>query len=327
MNKPETSDMLPAESTGTGGMHLNKTVPASACGKAILVGEHAVVHGSRAVAMPLMQTRLHLEVRPVWNAPGKPLIRCKLGKVDVSDRIGPVVEDAFALIGETPMALQITGHSDIPIGAGLGSSASLCVATLRALCRIFDRKPGPDSIAAWANRMEERFHGQPSGLDAAVVARQACIAFRKGAPVEILDPAGKTPGFWNFAVIDSGMRASTKTMVNQSSPWFQAPEGNKRIARFDDLAGEVVDGLMNHNRSAVAAAMNEAGHLLGEAGVVTPRLQEIMDESRRHALAAKPTGAGGGGVILVLLDGDRAGAQLAALRRAFPDNTISATSM
>ena len=71
------------------GFDNNKTpsnAQASACGKAIIVGEHAVVYGAHAVAMPLKQMRMDLELKPQLDLPGKAQFHLKLGGKDVSDR-------------------------------------------------------------------------------------------------------------------------------------------------------------------------------------------------------------------------------------------------
>jgi mevalonate kinase len=114
-------------------------------------------------------------------------------------------------------------------------------------------------------------------------------------------------------------------MIQVAQPYFQGEEGQRRIKAFDNLAGDVIAGLGRGQPDAVAEAMNEAAIRLAGVGVVSPRLRDVMVAADEvGALAGKPTGAGGGGCVLALLDGERAEAQIAALKdklgatRVFP---------
>ena len=302
---------------------------ASACGKAIIIGEHAVVYGSRAIAIPLEDLRMAVELKPTPTFDGSTGIQLKLGGKAVSSHLRGVVSDAFKLLRVEPFALSVDGHSHLPIGAGLGSSATLCVAILRALAGSLGRSIEPNELARFANILEARFHGNPSGLDTAVVAHEAPIVFARGAPARPLKIAPpRSADHWSFALIDSGVRASTLAMVHLASPYFAGAVGERRVARFDTLAQALMDGLGSGDLVTVAAAMDESSEYLAAAGVVTDDLRSIMSAARdRGVLAAKPTGAGGGGVILALLDPGQPAAQLEALREYFGPNRVLKTNL
>ncbi|MCX6130086.1 MAG: hypothetical protein NTX25_13605, partial [Proteobacteria bacterium] len=200
---------------------LPREAQASACGKAIIVGEHAVVYGTHAVALPLKSLRLQLSISPVTRIE-KPQIQLSLAGHEASSRVISVVSDAMELLGATPFSLNGRSQNSLPIGAGLGSSATLCVAVLRALTASLGYELPPAQLALYANELEKRFHGTPSGLDAAVVAYEACILFCKGKSIRPLQrDALATAKSWEFVLIDSQVRASTLTMIRLAEPFFK----------------------------------------------------------------------------------------------------------
>jgi mevalonate kinase len=302
----------------------------AACGKAIIVGEHAVVYGARAVAMPVMTMQMSVKLTPTHavDKAGQPLVRVYLGSRSVSDHLLGVVHDAFKLLDLPPYGVDIEGHSSVLIGAGLGSSASLCIVTLKALAAAAGRTLGARELAAAGNRLEARFHGNPSGLDTAVVACEQAISFVKGSepqPIAVrripLAGAGAGSAPWRFALLDTGARSSTLSMIQVAAPYFAGEAGAARLNAFTALADRVVDGLGAGDPHAVADGMREAASRLDEAGVTSPRIREVMDAAyAAGVLAAKPTGAGGGGCVLALLAPESPDktpdTQLAALRHS-----------
>lgn len=294
-----------------------RQVRKTACGKAIIVGEHAVVYGARAVAMPVPSLMMSLELKPTFHvtAAGEADIRIFLGGRAVTEHLEGVVQEALELLGTPPFGMDLEGQSTVLIGAGLGSSASLCIVILKALAAARGLGIGAEQLAAFGNRLERRFHGNPSGLDTAVVACEQVIAFRKGhAPVTV--SPSSAAGSWRFALLDTGVRSSTLSMIQVAAPYFQCPAGDARLERFNALADLAITGLTLGRPAALAAAMDEAGTYLDEAGVVNAAVRQVIEVARATgALAAKPTGAGGGGCVLVLLDPEpaRADRQLAEL--------------
>jgi mevalonate kinase len=296
---------------------------ASACGKAIIVGEHAVVYGTHAVALPLKQMRLQLTLTPLPRH-DKQQIQLTMAGHEASPRVNSVLSDAMELLGSAPFSLSAKSHNALPIGAGLGSSATLCVATLRALTSSLGYELPPDQLAAYANELEKRFHGTPSGLDAAVVAYEACILFAKNKPILPISlklPAGHKS--WEFLLIDSCVRASTMAMIRQAEPYFKGRSGERHLQSFDDLSWLVYGALQQGDVTTVGAAMNECGHLLRAASVVPDSLEEMIELCRKIGLpGVKTTGAGGGGMILGLLDPEKADAQQEAVKAAFPQHSV-----
>lgn len=302
---------------------LPREAQASACGKAIIVGEHAVVYGTHAVAMPLKSLRLQLSISPVTRIE-KPQIQLSLAGHEASSRVISVVSDAMELLGATPFSLNGRSQNSLPIGAGLGSSATLCVAVLRALTASLGYELPPAQLALYANELEKRFHGTPSGLDAAVVAYEACILFCKGKSIRPLQrDALATAKSWEFVLIDSQVRASTLTMIRLAEPFFKGRAGERHLQSFDQISYLVYGALQQGDFNTVGAGMNECGDLLKAAGVVPKGLEHIIKICRELGLpGVKTTGAGGGGMILGLLDPNCANEQYAAIERALSEYSL-----
>jgi mevalonate kinase len=296
---------------------LPRRAEGSACGKVIIVGEHAVVYGARAVAVPLKSMRMDLELIP--NNIGSE-ISLKLSGKELSHRISDVVKDALQVLKLGQVPVTIRGKSSLPIGAGLGASATLCIAVLRTIAKSVGIDLDRGTLSKLGNILEKRFHGSPSGLDTAVVAYEECICFQKDGPVDpVIIPESNDPDKrWHFALIDSQVRASTLSMIQLAKPYFTSKKAQERIARFDALSQAVINGLKNYDFPTVAEVLNEASHLLAAAGVVTKQLGEIISDCvKQGALAAKPTGAGGGGVVLALLDPKNAMEQLERMKQRY----------
>ncbi|MBC7662085.1 MAG: mevalonate kinase [Chitinophagaceae bacterium] len=278
------------------------SIETTACGKAIIVGEHAVVYGAHAVAIPLhqMRFRFHMTPKPSRNGHA-PEVHLKLAGHEGSPRLQAVVIKAMQLLGIDAFSLDGETHSSLPIGAGLGSSATLCVAVLRALSQSHAITLSNTQLATFANELEKSFHGNPSGLDTAVVAFEKPVLFAKKREIKMISiDAGQS---FEFVLIDSNIRASTMSMIRIAQPYFTGANGDSHIDRFDQLSLAAYQSLQSGNTLGLAASMNEAGHLLEDAGVVPANLFDMIIQTRAlGALAVKSTGAGGGGMIIGLLD-------------------------
>jgi mevalonate kinase len=324
------SDKGLLQSDAAGRLHnhpdtAQSTVTAAACGKTIIVGEHAVVYGARAVAMPLtnMAMGVRLTRTPARTQSGAPVFKAVFGGRNLSDHVMGVIEDAFTVLGIAPFSLEIEGSSTILVGAGLGSSASLCVVVLKAVAKAAGIELSARELARCGNQLERRFHGNPSGLDTAVVAYEEAVSFVKGeapVPIKVKTPAGAR--CWHFAIIDSCTRSSTIAMIKLAEPWFRENSAEK-IAAFNHASDLVISGLASGDPALVSQGMSASGVLLAQAGVVNDQLAGLIDTAiSAGCLAAKTTGAGGGGCVLALLDPKNPDLQLQALQRALGPNRV-----
>jgi mevalonate kinase len=297
--------------------NVQHPVKARACGKAIIVGEHAVVYGAEAIAMPLMNLQLDLELinkRSIITPSKRPQ--------KVSEQLRQVIAQAYELLELDIPNYEIHCQSQIQIGAGLGSSAALCIALLRAICKSEHIDLPLTQLLSIATTLEAHFHGKSSGLDIAVVGLEKIIAFKREKTPEILELHPSSYEKLRFALIDSGVRASTSAMIQTAAPFFNGAQGSSHIDMFNQLSFEVRSALELYNFTQLASGLNESAKLLDAAGVVTKQLREIMHElNKLNVPACKPTGAGGGGFILALLDPNYPN-MLNQIRKIFMGNVV-----
>ena len=78
--------------------------------------------------------------------------------------------------------MRIALASTLPVSMGLGSSAALAVAVSRLLLSASGTRASPAKVLALALRMEETFHGTPSGVDHTVSAHGAPLLYRRPVP-------------------------------------------------------------------------------------------------------------------------------------------------
>lgn len=305
-------------------MPVGTSAEARACGKVIVAGEHAVVYGAKALAIPLLSKYMHIKIYADLQATGTPKIRFNLGDRPVQDSLREMVLEALEILALPRCNLSMEGHSNLMLGAGVGSSASLCVTVLRGLLQLAGRTLTPNELARMANQLERRFHGNPSGLDTAVVALEQAILFERGKDPDVVRVQKPTQSRfpWTFVLLDSGVRSPTINMVRQAEPFFRR-EGAKLIDEFDAITHSCKDAFETGDIALLANAMNAAQKLLTNAGVVTDVLEDIANIAKDcGAIASKVTGAGGGGCMLALLVNDRCDEQIGKLRERLGNDRV-----
>ncbi len=297
-----------------------------ALGKVILTGEHAVVYGIPAIAVGI-DTGAWAEACPAaestlyvrgWDI----TVREAIPKTAEDRANEPALAHAFRNILEETRARQrangttVTSHvsvvaeADLPPGGGLGCSAAIGVAVARAL----EPRASADEIAGRVMAWEGVFHGNPSGIDAAVSASGGCVYFRRGKPMERVSL--KSPLI--LAVGNTGIASSTKTMVGVVA----RQHDQKR--ETTERAFEGIRVLVENARHAITAGdLAALGKLLDLNQMLLSGLFVSSEEIERMcgsarddgALGAKLTGAGGGGSVVALAPSAETAARIVATWR------------
>jgi len=149
----------------------------SACGKIILFGEHSVVYGQPAIAIPISGLRIYAEIAEGDGKIYNPAVGEVLG---LSQREEPLVKAAWLAMdrsGKETVDFDIRISGNIPPSSGLGSGAAVCVAIMRAVGKWFGRKFTPEELAEMSYETERIFHGNPSGIDNTVVSYEKPVYF------------------------------------------------------------------------------------------------------------------------------------------------------
>lgn len=294
------------------------SVTATACAKAILLGEHAVVHGMPAVAVPLRNLRAVATLAPgdpendgiLVDAPDIGLC----GDPRRDPRLHPLalaVKTAFATLHRPTPPLKLRVSSAIPVGKGLGSGAAVAVATVRAVASWTTSPWSPQAVSAMAFEVEKVHHGNPSGLDNTVVALEKAVRYRRGEEPQPIDIP-----LLRLVLADAGPAPPTAEMVDLVSRRLVAEPSESR-ARLDGLGALAEKGLAalkTRDLAALGAAMSGAHAHLAGLGVSTPALDRLVSAALdAGALGAKLAGAGGGGYMIALADDSRTADAVAAV--------------
>jgi len=278
---------------------------AFAPGKLILFGEHAVVYGHPAVALAVDRgTTVSLVA---VDGP------TRIVAADVEDpRLLPALCTILPSEG-----LGVTLRSTLPVGRGMGSSAALAVALVRAWARWQGRSLDLDEIHQAGFQVERVFHGNPSGVDHAVSARGGAVCYwrRPPGPEIRAVPVAPLP----LVVLDTGRAGDTGVQV--AGVASRRPGVDPLLAAIGALALAQLPALAQGDLPSLGAAMRENHRLLQGIGVSTPALDALVALALAHgALGAKLAGAGGGGVVVALVPepGPLLAAAAAAGVDAFP---------
>lgn len=276
-------------------------------GKIILLGEHVVVYGRPAIA-----AGLPIGLDAVVEAGAGPALHSDQPLPADDDRPARLVAAAAEHVGLDPARVIVRVRSELPAGRGLGSSAALSVATLRALAAAAGSTLAREEELAVGRRLEAIFHGTPSGIDPAAAALGTCFRFVRGDPPVVTPLAVARP--LPLVVAFPGEARSTGAAVGGVRARWEA-ERARYEALFDDVAAVVERGAAAAAAGDLAAlgrAFDDNQTLLATLGVSSPSTDALVAAARRAgALGAKLTGGGAGGAVIALADDpDRVAAML-----------------
>ena len=276
----------------------------SACAKIILCGEHAVVYGRPAIALPLPHLRAHAKVesRQGETEIVAPNIKQRFRLADRPDNpLSQIIVRTLAHLGlryqDNPLKLVV--KSDIPVASHLGSGAAVSVACARAVAAHVGVELNAADVSALAYEIEKLHHGTPSGIDNTVIAYEQPVWFVRGQVPDTFE----VPGTLRFIIADTGIGTPTKIPVaHVRQCWERDKDAHER--RFDAIATLVLDArkaLECDDWPALGAAMNANHVLLQQLGVSLPELDKLCDAALvAGAFGAKMSGGGRGGNIIAL---------------------------
>jgi len=286
---------------------------ASAPGKVILFGEHAVVYGRPALAVPVTDVQAVATIDAERPEPGVTVHAHDIGRtIDVGqaeadEPLSLTVRNTLSALGLRLDEVQLAVHvrSSIPIASGMGSGAAVATAVVRALGKHLDHPFNADTVSSLVYETEQVYHGTPSGIDNTVVAFQQPVYFRRGESIAILE-VGQP--FW-VAIADSGVPSLTRqTVAAVRSAWQRCPEAYERL--FDEI-GALVDtaraAIEGGEVGALGPLMNQNQVLLRQLGVSSPALEGLIEAARKGgALGAKLSGGGVGGNVVAAVNEESA---------------------
>lgn len=317
---------------------------ASAPGKIILFGEHAVVYNRPALAVPVTQIHVDVEVLDssragiFINAPGIDL-HAEINSLPADHPIASVILKLFTPPFSSPHFLdekmgrqrgvEISIASTIPVASGLGSGAAVSVALIRALTSFLSSRTSgqrshplsDDEVNLLAYETEKLHHGTPSGIDNTVITYNKPVYFIKGQPIEIFK-VGKP---FTIVIGDTGISAPTRESVNDVRLlWL------RDTVTFENYFNEIAQIALiarrsiEHGKPELLGELMDQNHaLLQSLTVSSPELDKLVEAARNAgALGAKLSGGGRGGNMIALVEQANSESVAEALMSAGAKKTI-----
>lgn len=288
-------------------------ITATAPGKIILFGEHAVVYGQPAIAVPVNQVKARAIISPGIGQP-RGSIYLQAPDIDLEDNLEDIPQDHPLVIVikevlqetgiDQPPAMIIRITSTIPVAAGLGSGAAVSVAIIRALSEYLGVLLSDERVSNLAFEVEKIHHGTPSGIDNSVITYQQPIYFSRGdvprsPQMEIMRV--KKP--FTLVIGDSGIPSPTaKTVGDVRKAW----QGNKTayqglFQQIGRIAENARTAINTGNNDLLGPLMNANQELLEKMGVSSPELARLIHAAlEAGAQGAKLSGGGRGGNMIAL---------------------------
>lgn len=278
-------------------------------GKIILTGEHSVVHGTNAVAAPIT---LKMKAK-VWDHDKG--VRLLIPRWGVEQTLEFGADHQYSIyrslemildhldLRDKPMNIEV--FPEVPRAMGMGGSAALAVAIIRALNKHFELGLGDDDVRRLSFESENIVHGGASGIDNTVSTYGNLIMFQKGTPpqMDTLHLAESIP----IVIGLSGVESMTSKMVKQVREQAEKyPKWYQQIFdQMDGLALASKKAIEERNLDELGMIMNMNHGFLNTLGVSSPEVEELVEIARRNgALGAKLTGGGGGGAMIAVCNSE-----------------------
>lgn len=282
--------------------------------KIILIGEHAVVYGQPAIALPLttVNVKATVEDAETESTINSSYFTGKLADFPVSGikhLINYLIDK-----NEIENPLSITIKSDLPAERGMGSSAAVAVALIRAFYTYLGKPLTKTQLLNLANISEKDTHKNPSGLDAATCASEQPIWMVRNQELKTFPI--KTHGY--LVIADSGIKGKTSQAIAVVKEWLMhnPDETQKLISDLGQLAFNAKDALASDDIEKLGEIFNAAQAILRQLGVSCAQLDDLIALSLKNgSLGSKLTGGGKGGCFICLTKsiGDASGLSQALL--------------
>ena len=299
----------------------------SAPGKIILFGEHAVVYGRPALAVPVTQVHADVEVldadRPgIWIDAPDINLHAELNTLPSDHPIASVIHNFLFVSRISPFPnINIKITSTIPVASGLGSGAAVTVALTRALSSHLKYLMNDEEVNAFTYEIEKLHHGTPSGIDNTVVTYAKPVYFIKGQPIETF----KVGQPFTIVIGNTGISAPTKESVGDVRKLWEADKAKWETV-FDEvceIAKQARDSIESGEWKLIGELMNQNHRLLQQMTVSSPELDTLVSAAiKAGTLGAKMSGGGRGGNMIALVELEQAETVATSLMDAGAKSTI-----
>ncbi len=298
---------------------------ASAPGKVILFGEHFVVYGVKAI---LCSINKRVTVTAEKTSERKISINSKIGKLElepdkpiseINSPLKPFYYLANKSIENKDSGIRIQIDSEIPLGAGLGSSSACCVAGAAAIFKLFGNI-SREEVLKLAIEAERTIFENTSGADCTVCTYGGIMEYDKNKGFKKIQ---YKPNF-QLVIINSNIEHSTQSMVSKVKEFEN--KNTEEFSRLSDLESKLVEDvlkLVKENKiQEIGQKMNQNQKYLENIGISNKELTKMIRIGQESSFGAKITGSGGGGCIFALTNESN----LQNILKKFKDNNYECFS-
>jgi len=276
---------------------------ASAPGKVILFGEHFVVYGVKAILCSInkrvtvtaekideRKISINSEIGNIVLDPGKSIS-------EINSPLKPFYYLANKVIKNQNKGIQINIDSEIPLGAGLGSSSACCVAGAAAIFRLFG-EISKEEILKHAIEAEKTIFENTSGADCTVCTYGGIMEYDKKQGFKKIE---NEPNF-HLVIVNSNIKHSTESMVSKVKQFEieNEEEFTKLCDQESKLVKDVLELLKENNTSKIGEKINQNQEYLEIIGISNNELRKMIKMGQKSSFGAKITGSGGGGCIFAI---------------------------
>ena len=298
---------------------------ASAPGKVILFGEHFVVYGVKAI---LCSINKRVTVTAEKTSERKISINSKIGKLElepdkpiseINSPLKPFYYLANKAVENKDTGIHIQIDSEIPLGAGLGSSSACCVAGAAAIFKLFGNI-SREEVLKLAIEAERTIFENTSGADCTVCTYGGIMEYDKNKGFKKIE---YEPNF-QLVIINSNIEHSTQSMVSKVKEFEN--KNTEEFSRLSDLESKLVEDvlkLVKENKiQEIGQKMNQNQKYLENIGISNKELTKMIRIGQESSFGAKITGSGGGGCIFALTNESN----LQTILKKFKDNNYECFS-
>jgi len=278
-------------------------------GKIILFGEHFVVYGNRAILgaidkyATVTSEKTNTDNILISSSLGQSSIQKDQDVNKIEKKFRPFFYIAKQVISKNNFdkGISIKIESDIPIGAGLGSSSACCVAAAASILNLFGNG-NKKEILELSIQAEKTIFPNSSGADCTVSVYGGIIEYQKEDGFSNISIENEL----NFLIIDSEEVHATDKVVAQVKK-FKEENSNifsELCLEEERLITKALDSMKNNDLQTIGKCMAQNQMYLEQIGVSNDILLSITKEIEKITFGAKITGAGDGGCIIALTKKD-----------------------
>ena len=254
--------------------------------KIILIGEHAVVYGYPAISLPLLEVEVTCKVVPAESP----------WRLYEEDTLSMAVYASLEHLNIKDACIRCQIDSAIPEKRGMGSSAAISIAAIRAVFDYYQVELPHHVLEILVNRAEMIAHMNPSGLDA-----KTCLSNR---PICFIKNVGFTELNMDLSaylvIADTGVYGHTREAIQVVQS--KGKDALPFLHALGELTQQAEDAIRRKDAERLGQILSQAHLHLKEIGVSSPEADSLVETALSDgALGAKMSGGGLGGCIIALV--------------------------